>query len=67
VTLRFGAMSGGPNIYQGPEGVARWSAGRQRIIAAIRAGDEALARFEADRSNRQVVLGSLQRGEGAPR
>ncbi|MBW8783962.1 MAG: GntR family transcriptional regulator [Novosphingobium sp.] len=61
VTLRFATMSGGPDLYRGPGGIAGWIAGRQRIIAAIVAGDEALARFEADRSNRQVLLAWLRR------
>ena len=41
-------------------GLARWKAGRRRIISAILAGDVALARFEADRNNRRLVLESLQ-------
>jgi DNA-binding FadR family transcriptional regulator len=42
---------------------AEWKAGRRRIIAAILAGDEELARFEANRSNRKAVLGALEHGE----
>jgi hypothetical protein len=41
------------------EGVAFWRAGRRRIIAAILANDPDLTRFEANRQNREVVMGSL--------
>src|SRR5438067_1718842 len=65
VTLRFAAMSGGPELYRGADGIGQWIAGRQRIVAAIIAGDEGLARFEADRSNRQVLLAWLRRDGAA--
>ncbi|MBW8754922.1 MAG: FCD domain-containing protein [Sphingomonadales bacterium] len=62
VTLRFAntrPMTG--SIYGDAARIADWKQGRHRIIDAILARDEALARFEADRSNRQVVLGWLRR------
>ena len=62
VTLRFGTSRPATEpIYGDAEAIAGWKAGRHRIIDAILARDEALARFEADRSNRQVVLGWLRR------
>jgi DNA-binding FadR family transcriptional regulator len=39
--------------------IAEWKAGRHRIIAAILAGDEELAGFEAHRSNRRAVVNAL--------
>jgi DNA-binding FadR family transcriptional regulator len=60
VTLRF-AASRPDSIYRGLVGVEQWQAGRRRIIDAILRQDEALARFEADRSNRQVLLAALRR------
>ena len=44
--------------------LAGWKVGRHRIIAAILARDEELARFEANRSNRQVVLRWIDRQRG---
>lgn len=42
-----------------------WREGRHRILAAILARDAELARFEADRSNRRLVLEGLRRlGDG---
>lgn len=41
-------------------GLAQWKAGRRRIIAAILAQDPDLARFEADRSNRRLVIETLR-------
>lgn len=63
VTLRFATSrpSGTPSIYHEGASIAGWKAGRHRIIDAILSCDEALARFEADRSNRQVVLGWIER------
>ena len=48
-------------IYGDAAAILEWKAGRHRIIDAILARDEALARFEADRSNRRVVLDWLRR------
>jgi GntR family transcriptional repressor for pyruvate dehydrogenase complex len=61
VTLRFASLSGGPQLYRDAEGIERWKAGRRRIVAAILAGDAALARFEADRSTRQAVVSAIHR------
>lgn len=56
VTLSFSASRPGnmPISELMPEGP--WLAGRRRIIDAILHGDVALARFEANRSNREVLL-----------
>jgi hypothetical protein len=48
------------------EGVAFWRAGRRRIIAAILANDPDLTRFEANRQNREVVMGSLDPNQHLP-
>ena len=62
VTLRFGASRPATEpIYRDAAAIAGWKAGRHRIIDAILGRDGALARFEADRSNRDVVLGWLGR------
>ena len=63
VTLRFSASAPADQIYRGLIGVEAWIAGRRRIIDAILRGDEELARFEADRSNRRVLLASLREQE----
>lgn len=62
VTLRF-ATSRPANdpIYRDDAAIGGWREGRHRIIDAILKRDEKLARFEADRSNRQVVLAWLRR------
>ncbi|MFT4025459.1 MAG: GntR family transcriptional regulator [Novosphingobium sp.] len=62
VTLRFAETRRAPLIDGSRAGAAEWKAGRRRIIAAILAQDAELARFEADRSNRRVVMGGLARG-----
>lgn len=56
VTLRVGVTKAERLLLGGDEGLADWKSGRQRIIAAILDGDGELARFEANRSNRRVVL-----------
>jgi DNA-binding FadR family transcriptional regulator len=62
VTLRFSVTRPASEpIYGDAAAIADWKRGRHRIIDAILKRDEALARFEADRSNRQVVLGGLRR------
>jgi GntR family transcriptional repressor for pyruvate dehydrogenase complex len=43
------------------EAEAQWKQGRHRIVAAILQQDAALARFEANRSNRDVVLDGMRR------
>lgn len=60
VTLHFSARS--PNeVAAGLIPASLWQEGRLRIIAAIIAGDAALARFEANRSNRELIMKSLSR------
>ena len=56
VTLHIGMTKAGHLLIGGAAAIAEWRAGRERIITAILAGDRALARFEADRSNRRVVM-----------
>lgn len=56
VTLRFAqSRPGGPAV-RGAFEPGEWKAGRRRIIDAILRQDRELARFEADRSNRRVLL-----------
>lgn len=62
VTLRFSAMQPGDTPGRGLIGVEQWVAGRRRIIDAILRRDVELARFEADRSNRQILMAALERG-----
>ncbi len=52
VTLRFYASRSEPSLFAGEDGVQLWKQSRHRIIGAILAGDEELARFEADRIRR---------------
>ncbi|MGR4865151.1 FCD domain-containing protein [Caulobacter sp. LARHSG274] len=61
VTLQVGVTRAGRLLRGGGEAIAEWKDGRRRIIAAILQGDRELARFEADRSNRRVVLDSMTR------
>lgn len=56
VTLRFAKNQRRTDLYGGAMTLENWVGGRQRIIAAILSGDPELARFEANRSNRQVLL-----------
>ena len=62
VTLRFATSRPvtTASIYDA-EAMIGWKVGRHRIIDAILARDEELARFEANRSNRQVVLRWIER------
>lgn len=62
VTLRFATTRRSPLIDGSRAGIAEWQAGRRRIVGAILAQDEELARFEANRSNRRAVLSGLARG-----
>ena len=57
VTLHFSETRDGPAVIMASEDAERWWLGRHAIIAAILAGDGELARFEADRCNRRIVLG----------
>lgn len=56
VTLHHAAAEGGAVTEMAGVGVENWREGRRRIIAAILAGDPELARFEANRQNRAVVM-----------
>lgn len=58
-TLHYSPGNPGEMLSRGWIAPDQWQAGRQRIIAAILVQDAALARFEADRSNRQPILRAL--------
>ncbi len=60
VTLHFSETRAGPGVVITGEHAEQWWLGRQTIIAAILAGDGELARFEADRCNRRIVLNLRQ-------
>ncbi|GGC00971.1 hypothetical protein GCM10011494_19430 [Novosphingobium endophyticum] len=60
VTLHYSSSRPTPPIHSAVEGIEVWQEGRRRIIAAILANDPALARFEANRCNRAVVLAHLR-------
>lgn len=59
VTLSIAYTRRDAIIRRADGGLERWKSGRHRIISAILAGDAELARFEADRSNRRLVLETL--------
>lgn len=59
VTLQYATTRSGAPVHALDRDLAGWKAGRRRIIAAILSHDPALARFEADRSNRSVVMRHL--------
>jgi DNA-binding FadR family transcriptional regulator len=56
VTLHFSETRAGPAVVMAGERAEQWWLGRRAIITAIAAGDAELARFEADRCNRRIVL-----------
>lgn len=60
VTLHHAARRDGAVVGVSGIGVETWREGRLRIIAAILAGDADLARFEANRQNRAVVMGGTR-------
>lgn len=60
VTLRFAESRPITSLYRRMVAIDQWKAGRHRIIDAILRRDRELARFEADRSNRRVLLDSLR-------
>jgi GntR family transcriptional repressor for pyruvate dehydrogenase complex len=65
VTLRFATSRPRTgSIYRDASTIEGWKAGRHRIIDAILSRDGALARFEANRSNREVVLDWIKRQAG---
>ena len=55
-TLGTARKSHSEDLIPGGLGFDRWRAGRMRIIAAILEQDPALAGFEADRQNRQILV-----------
>jgi GntR family transcriptional regulator, transcriptional repressor for pyruvate dehydrogenase complex len=56
VTLQIGLTHAERILGFRSDAIAEWKEGRRRIIAAMLAGDTELARFEANRSNRRVVM-----------
>ena len=60
VTLHFASTRQTPAVHALSEDNDGWKAGRHRIIAALLANDAPLARFEADRSNRAVIVRHLR-------
>ena len=56
VTLAFAKTQSVPLLNHDPDAIAEWKAGRRRIVGAILRHDRELARFEAARSNRRIVL-----------
>lgn len=60
VTLRFSASQPVEAAYRGAIMLDGWIAGRRLIIDAILRHDGALARFEANRNNREVILAWLR-------
>jgi DNA-binding FadR family transcriptional regulator len=64
VTLHYATTRPGAPVHALDHDLAGWKAGRRRIIAAILAHDGPLARFEADRSNRAVILRHLASARG---
>jgi len=65
VNLRFANAGGGITVNQSSGGIARWAEARRRIIEAILAHDEQLARFEADRGSRKIVMEAVNSFDGA--
>lgn len=66
VTLRFAQSRPAGSAFRGAFDPADWQAGRRRIIDAILRNDAGLARFEADRSNRQVLQAFLAAERAGP-
>ena len=60
VTLRFSASAPLDSAYRGALDLDRWKVGRRLIIDAILRHDAQLARFEANRNNRDYILAWLQ-------
>lgn len=60
VTLHYSSSRQAPTVRSIGQGVDIWQDGRRRIIEAILANDPELARFEANRQNRAVVLAHLK-------
>lgn len=60
VTLHFAASNPAQPLATGLISPKLWHEGRQRIARAILAQDVQLARFEANRSNREIILESIK-------
>lgn len=60
VTLRFSASAAIDAAYRGAIDLERWKTGRRLIVDAILRHDSALARFEANRNNREYILAWLR-------
>lgn len=60
MTMRFAASRPAGALKQGVLPLDRWQSGRLRIINAILDGDAELARFEAERNNRRLLLRQLR-------
>lgn len=55
ITNQFYKPESHPPVFSGKSDVLTWKIGRRRILEAILANDEALARFEAERFRREVI------------
>ncbi len=66
VTLRLYVHPYSVRIFAGEEGVAAWKVGRRRILAAVLARDEELARFEAERHRRLVLSRFREMDDSTP-
>lgn len=55
VTTQFYKAKSHPPVFSGDEAIAMWRAGRRRILEAILAQDEDLARFETERYRKLVL------------
>jgi DNA-binding FadR family transcriptional regulator len=64
VTTMFYQVEAHPPVFSGEENVVAWMSGRRRILQAILAQDEELARFEAERF-RQLVAQRFRELESA--
>ena len=64
VTLRFSASAPVDSAYRGAIDLERWKSSRRLIIDAILRHDAQLARFEANRNNRDYILAWLQHMRG---
>ena len=60
MTMRFAASRPAGALRQSALPLDRWKSGRLRIIEAILDGDAELARFEAHRNNRRLLLRQLK-------
>jgi GntR family transcriptional regulator, transcriptional repressor for pyruvate dehydrogenase complex len=65
VTLQLAGAQPEAALVVGTADAGSWIAGRRRIIDAILGQDPELARFEADRSNRRLVLTALGERKGS--